>query len=61
MRIVHFVQFHLRMFAMLYVLKRYPTIISERGLRADASVFGSEGMLDVLQFMRQSSDTPWSK
>ncbi|MPZ20369.1 MAG: hypothetical protein GEV06_21005 [Luteitalea sp.] len=61
LRIVHFTQFMLRMFAMLYVLKRYPAAIGGRGLKADASVFGSERMVDVLEFMRNSSETPWSK
>jgi hypothetical protein len=61
LRMVHFTQFMLRMFAMLYVLKRYAKVIEERGLKSDASVFSSDRMIDALEFMRKSSETSWSK
>lgn len=61
LRIVHFTHFALRMFAMLYVLTRFPMVIQQRGFHPNASVFGSEGMLDVLEFMRKSSAAEWAK
>jgi hypothetical protein len=61
LRIIHFIQFTLRMVAMLYVLVKNPMVIAQRGLQPDSSVFGSERMADVLAFMQRSSDAPWSK
>jgi hypothetical protein len=40
---------------------RHADVLRRRGLPADASVFSSERMVDVLRFMQKSSETPWTK
>ena len=59
LRSIHFFQLSLRLLAILYVVKSHPSVIGRRGFAPQGAVFDSAGMVDVLEFARQSSSTVW--
>ena len=59
LKIIHFIQHTLRLFAVLYALGRYPERIEESGLGKGAAIFRHGQLVDILRWAEKMSGVPW--